>query len=154
MEKRSGSAAGSGKKGKYSAVLPFFDPFISPWETSRTMERGDEENQAAGYDHTEDQGETEAAAAGHSETGGVLTSEATQQEIYVVAAASASSADPSTSAAVPTAPPRRRAQRRPREQPSEVEQQLLEALRTRPVTPAPPPRSEDELFLLSLVPSL
>lgn len=48
------------------------------------MERGDEENQAAGYDHPEDQGETEAAAAGQSETGGVLTSEATQQGIYVV----------------------------------------------------------------------
>ncbi|XP_042633129.1 CMP-N-acetylneuraminate-beta-galactosamide-alpha-2,3-sialyltransferase 2-like [Cyprinus carpio] len=29
------------------------------------MERGDEENQATGYDHPEDQG----AAAGHSETG-------------------------------------------------------------------------------------
>ncbi|KAL0195389.1 hypothetical protein M9458_008961, partial [Cirrhinus mrigala] len=49
-------------------------------------------------------------------------------------------------------PPRRRAQRRPKEQPLEVERQLLEALWTRPV--APPPRSEDELFLLSLVPSL
>ncbi len=54
-----------------------------------------------------------------------------------------------------TAQPRReRAQRRPREQPSEVDRQLLEALRTRPAAPAPPPRSEDELFLLSLVPSL
>ncbi len=54
-----------------------------------------------------------------------------------------------------TAPPRRRrAQGRPREQPSEVEQELLEALRTRPAAPAPPPRSEDEVFLLSLVPSL
>ncbi len=53
-----------------------------------------------------------------------------------------------------TAPPRRRAQRRPREQPSEVERQLLEALRTHPVAPAPALRSEDELFLLSLVLSL
>ncbi|KAF4116713.1 hypothetical protein G5714_004202 [Onychostoma macrolepis] len=33
------------------------------------MEREDEENQASGYDHPEDQGETEAAAAGQSETG-------------------------------------------------------------------------------------
>ncbi|KTG33036.1 hypothetical protein cypCar_00009784 [Cyprinus carpio] len=70
------------------------------------------------------------------------------------AAASASPAGPSASAAVPTVPPRRRAQRRPGEQPSEVKRQLLEALRTRPEAPAPPPRSEDELFLLSLVPSL
>ncbi|XP_048054270.1 ubiquitin carboxyl-terminal hydrolase 12-like isoform X2 [Megalobrama amblycephala] len=63
-------------------------------------------------------------------------------------------AGPSTSAAVLTAPPGRRAQRRVREQPSEVEMQLLEALRTHPLAPAAPPRSEDELFLLSLVPSL
>ncbi|KAA0712557.1 hypothetical protein E1301_Tti022517 [Triplophysa tibetana] len=77
------------------------------------MESGDEENQAAGYDQPEDQGEAAAAVA-----------------------------------------PRRRALRTPREQPSEVERQLLEALQTRPVAPAPPPRSVDELFLLSLVPSL
>ncbi|XP_042632303.1 transcription factor Adf-1-like [Cyprinus carpio] len=29
-EKRSGSAAGSGKKWKYSAVLSFLDPFVQP----------------------------------------------------------------------------------------------------------------------------
>ncbi|ROL45302.1 hypothetical protein DPX16_0960 [Anabarilius grahami] len=58
-EKRSGSAAGSGKKLENSAVLSFLDPFVSPWETSGNMEIGDEENQAA----------TETAAAGHSETG-------------------------------------------------------------------------------------
>ncbi len=46
-EKRSGSAAGSGKKWKYSAVLSFLDPFVSPRETSGNMERGDEENQAS-----------------------------------------------------------------------------------------------------------
>ncbi len=81
-EKRSGSAAGSGKKWKYSAVLSFLDPFVSPRETSGNMKKGDEDNQAVGYDHPEDQGET--AAAGQSETGGVLTSEATRQGIYVV----------------------------------------------------------------------
>ncbi len=42
---------------------------------------GGEENQATGYNQPKDQGETEAAAAGHSETGGVLTSEAAQQGI-------------------------------------------------------------------------
>ncbi|KAL1277350.1 hypothetical protein QQF64_024023 [Cirrhinus molitorella] len=60
MEKRSGSAAGSGKKWRYSAVLSFLDPFVSPRETSGNMERGDEESQAA-------EGETEAAAAGSGE---------------------------------------------------------------------------------------
>ncbi|KTF91596.1 hypothetical protein cypCar_00049460 [Cyprinus carpio] len=96
-EKRSGSAAGSGKKWKYSAVLSFLDPFVSPWETSGNMERGDEENQAAGTIKKKS---------------------------------------------------------RRREQPSEVERQLLEALRSRPVALAPPPCSVDELFLLSLVHSL
>uniref|UniRef100_A0A8C1L5M1 BESS domain-containing protein n=1 Tax=Cyprinus carpio TaxID=7962 RepID=A0A8C1L5M1_CYPCA len=58
-EKMSGSAAGSGKKWKYSVVLSFLNPFISPRETSGNMERGDKENQATGYEHPEDQGETE-----------------------------------------------------------------------------------------------
>ncbi len=74
-EKRSGSAAGSGKKWKYSAVLSFLNPFVSPWETRGNMDRGDDDNQAAGYNHPKDQGET--AVAGQSETGGVLTSKAT-----------------------------------------------------------------------------
>ncbi|KAF4116493.1 hypothetical protein G5714_003982 [Onychostoma macrolepis] len=146
-----------GKKWKYSAVLSLLDPFVSPRETSRNMERGDEENQAAGYDHPEDQGETEAAAAGQSETGeptGSFDGSEPGSPLPEPAAASAFPAGPLTPAAVPTVPPRRRAQRRPREQPSEVERQLLEALRTRPVAPVPPPRSEDELFLMSLVPSL
>ncbi|XP_058629593.1 platelet glycoprotein Ib alpha chain-like [Onychostoma macrolepis] len=70
------------------------------------------------------------------------------------AAASASPAGPSTSAAtVPTAPPRRRAQKRPRSSHRRWAA-APGSTRTRPEAPAPPPRSEDELFLLSLVPSL
>lgn len=42
---------------------------VSPRETSRTLERGVEENQTTGYDPP-DQGETEA---GHSETGAVVS---------------------------------------------------------------------------------
>ncbi|XP_056614399.1 transcription factor Adf-1-like [Triplophysa dalaica] len=146
-EKRSGSAAGSVKKWKYSAVRSFLDRFVSPRETSGNMERGDAENQAAGYDQPDDQSETAAAVEptgsfDGSEPGSPLSD-----------TAAASPVAPSTSAAVPRAP-RRRALKRPMEQPSEVERQLLEALRTRPVAPAPPPRSEDEHFLLSLVPSL
>ncbi|XP_065132964.1 uncharacterized protein [Paramisgurnus dabryanus] len=56
----------------------------------------------------------------------------------------------STFAALPTAP-RRRAQKRPREQPSELVRLLIEALRN---PPAPPSRSDEEIFLLSLAPSL
>nr|XP_055057153.1 uncharacterized protein LOC129441512 isoform X2 [Misgurnus anguillicaudatus] len=66
------------------------------------------------------------------------------------AAASAFPAVLSTFAALPTAP-RRRAQKRPREQPSELVRLLLEALWNPPV---PPPRSNEEIFLLSLAPIL
>ncbi|KAA0717717.1 hypothetical protein E1301_Tti020848 [Triplophysa tibetana] len=93
--------------------------------------RGDEE--ASGYDQPEDQGE---AAAAVEQTGSFDGSEP-GSPLAEPAAASDYLAGPSTSAAVPRGPPRRRAQRTPREQPSEV-----------------PPHSEDELFLLSLVPSL
>ncbi|RXN18500.1 transcription factor Adf-1-like protein [Labeo rohita] len=102
-EKRSGSAAGSGKKWKYSAVLSFLDPFVSPRETSGNMEREDE-SQAAGYDHPEDQGETEAAA-GQSETGeptGSFDGSEPGSPLPEPAAASASPVGPSTLAAVPT----------------------------------------------------
>ncbi|XP_055057393.2 uncharacterized protein [Misgurnus anguillicaudatus] len=157
MEKRSGSAAGSGKKWKYSAVLSFLDPFVSPRETSGNMERGEEEIQAAGYDHPESQSEAEAAA-GQSETGeptGYVDSSEPGSPLPEPAAASASRPGPSTPAAVPRAP-RRAGHKRPREQPSEVERQLLEALQTRPAPPPPPPppRSDEELFLMGLVPTL
>uniref|UniRef100_A0A8C1MZ46 Transcription factor Adf-1 n=1 Tax=Cyprinus carpio TaxID=7962 RepID=A0A8C1MZ46_CYPCA len=104
-EKRSWTAAGLGEKWKYSAVLSFLDPFVSPRETSGNMERG------PGRDK----------------------SSSSRDELFLLSLVS---------------------QRRRKEQPSEVECQLLEALQTRPVAPAPPPCSEDELFLLSLVPFL
>ncbi|XP_073805111.1 uncharacterized protein [Danio rerio] len=98
-EKRSGSAAGSGKKWKFSAVLSFLDPFVSPRVTRGNMERGGEESQPAGYE-----GETETAAEGQSETdmtGSFLSSEP-GSTLPEPAAASASPLGPSTSAAVPT----------------------------------------------------
>ena len=45
-EKRSGSAAGQGKRCKYSAVLSFLNPFITPQETNSNMVRGVEEDGA------------------------------------------------------------------------------------------------------------
>uniref|UniRef100_A0A8C2Z8S6 MADF domain-containing protein n=1 Tax=Cyclopterus lumpus TaxID=8103 RepID=A0A8C2Z8S6_CYCLU len=44
-DKRSGSGAGSLKKWKYSAVLSFLDPFITPRETSGNMGERDIEEQ-------------------------------------------------------------------------------------------------------------
>ena len=53
----SGSAAGSGKRWKYSAVLSFLDPFVTPRETSGNMGRGVEEERTAEYTQDEDEGE-------------------------------------------------------------------------------------------------
>uniref|UniRef100_A0A9J7YAR1 MADF domain-containing protein n=1 Tax=Cyprinus carpio carpio TaxID=630221 RepID=A0A9J7YAR1_CYPCA len=66
MEKRSGSAAGSVKKWKYSQILGFLDPFVTPRETTSNM--GGVEAQVIEYNHPRDQGEGEAEV-GDSETG-------------------------------------------------------------------------------------
>ncbi|ROL51198.1 Transcription factor Adf-1 [Anabarilius grahami] len=154
-EKRSGSAAESAKRWKYSAVLSFLDPFVSLRETSGNMESRDGDEQTAGYDH---QSQAEAAA-GLSETGEPADSlEGSEpgspppepgSPLPEPAAASPAQAGPSA-AAVPTVPPSKR-RRRPREESMNFEKELLTALRSRP---QPPPCSEDEHFLLSLLPSL
>ncbi|CAM4639672.1 unnamed protein product [Leuciscus chuanchicus] len=46
-EKKSGSGANQEKSWKYSAVLSFLDPFVTPRETSSNMGRGVEENRTA-----------------------------------------------------------------------------------------------------------
>ncbi|KAM3606206.1 uncharacterized protein V6R79_012546 [Siganus canaliculatus] len=49
-ERRSGVAAGrDAKRWKYSAVMSFLDPFVSPWETTSSMLRGVEEDMTAEY---------------------------------------------------------------------------------------------------------
>ncbi|KAK9976653.1 hypothetical protein ABG768_021858 [Culter alburnus] len=58
MEKRSGSAAGSVKKWKYSEILGFLEPFVTPWETTSNMVGV--EAQVIEYNHPRDQGEAEA----------------------------------------------------------------------------------------------
>ncbi|CAM4571080.1 unnamed protein product [Leuciscus chuanchicus] len=63
MEKRSGSAAGSGKRWKFSQTLGFLDPFVTPRETTSNMEgveaRIGEDNHLEDQGHPEEQtGET------------------------------------------------------------------------------------------------
>ncbi|KAG1937620.1 hypothetical protein F2P79_018079, partial [Pimephales promelas] len=53
-EKRSGSAAGSGKGWKFSQILGSLDPFVTPRETSSNMEGV--EARIGEYNHLEDQG--------------------------------------------------------------------------------------------------
>ncbi|XP_039473065.1 uncharacterized protein LOC120441755 isoform X1 [Oreochromis aureus] len=70
-EKRSGSAAGSGRRWKFFAVMGFLDPFLTPRETSgnmvRTVENIPPEDQgqpgeAAGECQSEGNGEKDNAA--------------------------------------------------------------------------------------------
>ncbi|KAL4008613.1 hypothetical protein ACER0C_002465 [Sarotherodon galilaeus] len=62
-EKRSGSAAGSGRKWKFSAVMRFLDPFLTPRETSCNM--------VGTVENSEDQGQPEEAA-GESRSEGMF----------------------------------------------------------------------------------
>ena len=55
--RKSGLAAGTGKRWKYSAVLSFLDPFVTPRETSGNMGLGVEEERTAEYTQDEDEGE-------------------------------------------------------------------------------------------------
>ncbi|XP_077089796.1 uncharacterized protein LOC143741262 [Siphateles boraxobius] len=155
-EKRSGSAAGSGKRWKFSQILGFLDPFVTPRETTSNMEgveaRIGEDN------HLEDQG--------HPEQSGETVTEPYQSEDGQRTPSSAPVSPvpgPSAPAAEPRGQQRRRARRRPRERspdgPSEVEQRLLALLSqpptqppTPPTPPPPLPLTTDEHFLLSLLP--
>ncbi|XP_051977935.1 uncharacterized protein LOC127639764 [Xyrauchen texanus] len=146
MDKRSGSAAGSGKRWKYSQILGFLDPFVTPRETSGNMEgveaRIREDN------HLEDQGQPGETAW---ETETEENDQRGEEDILRSLASSPVSPvpGPSAPAAELTGQQRRRARWRPRERsrdgPSEVEQTLLELLTQPPARPpTPPPRSADE----------
>ncbi|CAM4571089.1 unnamed protein product [Leuciscus chuanchicus] len=137
MEKRSGSAAGSVKRWKFSQNLGFLDQIEEDY-------------------HLEDQGQPE-------EISGETVTEANYQRgdqpRFPASPPVSPVPGPSAPAAEPTGQQRRRARRRPRERsqdgPSDVEQALMELLSQPPARPpAPPPLSADEHFLLSLLPFL
>ncbi|XP_019221840.1 transcription factor Adf-1-like [Oreochromis niloticus] len=140
-EKRSGSAAGSGRRWKFFAVMGFLDPFLTTRETSSNMVPA-VENFAP-----EDQGQPGEAA------GEFQSEESTDYAAEPSPAASSGSPvpGPSTPAAAPTGPQRRIAQKRPRDGsqdgPSAVELAILESLKR----PRPSPT---EYFLLGLAPAL
>lgn len=78
-EKKSGSAAVPVKKWKYSAVLSFLDPFVTPRETSGNMVQNVQEDRTAEYrsqQEAEDEDQGPEAAA-ESDIGGLLISENT-----------------------------------------------------------------------------
>ncbi|XP_049436854.1 uncharacterized protein LOC125891537 [Epinephelus fuscoguttatus] len=179
-EKKSRAAAGPVKRWKYSAVLSFLDPFITPRETSGNMGRG-VEDRAAEYRESEagpveDKGEAAGPSGIESGDHQALDSPNSSDTEPAPAAsptdgpASGSSSGPATAPAAargraPNSMVTRRARKRGREdgetRQSQIEELLLEALKrqAQPGPPAPPdpprqPPSEDEMFLLSLVPSL
>ncbi|KAL4005114.1 hypothetical protein ACER0C_004827 [Sarotherodon galilaeus] len=140
-EKRSGSAAGLGRRWKFCAVMGFLDPFLTPRETSGNMV-GTVENIPP-----EDQGQPEEAA-GESQSEESTDSAA---EPSSVASPGSPVPGPSAPADAPTGPQRRTAPRRTRDgsqdDPSAVELAILESLKR-------PRQSPTEHFLLSLVPAL
>ncbi|KAL7376639.1 hypothetical protein ABVT39_012534 [Epinephelus coioides] len=80
-EKRSGAAAGTGKKWRYFAVLSFLDPFVAQRETSGNIGRVKEDRTAdyetecgAGPVELENEGETAAGPSG-IDIGGLFTNE-------------------------------------------------------------------------------
>ncbi|KAK5617586.1 hypothetical protein CRENBAI_003367 [Crenichthys baileyi] len=124
LEKRSGAAAGAAKKWRFSAILSFLDPFVAPRPTTSNMCQFSKNSPEEETSETED-------------TNGEDTEErSTPSE--APAASSVSDSAPSSSAAAQPPIGRRRRTMRPREEPSEVERALLEALNNRP--PPPPPR--------------
>ncbi|KAL3067606.1 hypothetical protein OYC64_017351 [Pagothenia borchgrevinki] len=140
-DKRSGSAAGTNKKWKYSAVLSFLDPFVTPRKTTSNMVSGVEE------DRTSEYGGEAQGADGRDEH---EFSEGSEAEEHHDATADA----PAGPSGVGRAP---RGRKRPRilDNEKEVHERLLEALTMRGSGALPAaPLSEDEHFLQSLLPSL
>ncbi|XP_028327357.1 uncharacterized protein LOC114478459 [Gouania willdenowi] len=168
LEKRSGSAAGPSKRWKYSAVMSFLDPFISPRDTSSNMVQGVEEDRAAEYGHPSETGEVNnegEEAEGEGEEGedaGGADVEAGDADVEAggadggpaaVARVPANAAAASPAGSSVAKPPGKRAKKRPSQGPSEMDLVIMEALR-RPPPPPPPPMSADEMFLKSLLPTL
>ncbi|MED6266182.1 hypothetical protein CHARACLAT_033161 [Characodon lateralis] len=124
-KRRSGAAAGAGKKWRFSAVLSFLDPFVAPRPTTSNMGQVEEmAEDLPAPPPEEDTSETE-------DTYGEDTEERSTPSEAPAASSVSDSAPSSYAAAQP--PVGRRRTVRPREEPSEVEQELLEALRNRPL---------------------
>ncbi|KAM3595413.1 uncharacterized protein V6R79_023146 [Siganus canaliculatus] len=164
-ESRSGSAAGTGRGWKHSAVVSFLDPFVSPRETSSNMLRGVEEDLTAEYFHPSEAGPSEIRdtnyewAEGESGEGGEGETEeerdtAAEERPGERAGARAGEDAGAFSAAKP---PGKRAQKRRHVFGEGEMDELIMSLLRQPPPPPPPqpaPQDEDEVFFKSLLPAL
>ncbi|KAK0153079.1 Transcription factor Adf-1 [Merluccius polli] len=143
---KSGAAAGTGRKWKYLGVLSFLDPFITPRQTSGNMGEGVEE------DGTPDQSRESKMITLRMRRRNLLSLPRLPRLLLLHLL---------LSLLLPLLR-RKKTQKRAREDEDSqhllIQNLLLETLRARPPQPAPPapqpPRSEDQLFLDSLAPSL
>ncbi|XP_029945542.1 transcription factor Adf-1-like isoform X2 [Salarias fasciatus] len=177
---RCGAAARTAKRWKYLGILSFLDPFIVPRDASGSTEQEVEEDWASKSRESDEEGET----AGPSQTEDGIFSEdgdegpAASTPVTPATPAPLTPPAPGSPAFGPSSAPaaaathalvarpvlgRKIAKKRVREDEDsrnrEIQDLLLETLRAlqdqSACSPAPtPPRSEDQLFLDSIAPSL
>ncbi|KAK7919087.1 hypothetical protein WMY93_010371 [Mugilogobius chulae] len=130
-KKRSGAAGGTRRKWRYYAIMTFLDDHIEPRATSGNMAHVEEA--AAQYPPTPDRGEEEAESSGSESQAAQL-----RPEDSAAAQSPPRSPVPGPSSRGPalSAPRRRRSTAvRHQEEPSEVEETILNALRQPPPQP-------------------
>ncbi|XP_029965851.1 transcription factor Adf-1-like [Salarias fasciatus] len=159
---RSGGAAATGAKWRYLALLSFLEPSVAPRHTSGNMSpRRAQEDQEGG--RPEEPVEEAAGLSGELLTQQPESSLGLPGPTPAAASTAGSSAAETSvqagpsSAAPPPGPRKRGRKRRHDSGPTEWQKEMLDTLRAIPeAPPAAPPRplSEDEMFLLSLVPLL
>ncbi|MEQ2292996.1 hypothetical protein AMECASPLE_028745 [Ameca splendens] len=116
-KRRSGAAAGAGKKWRFSAVLSFLDPFVAPRPTTSNMDQVKEMAEDLSAPPPEED------TSEKKDTNGEDTEERSTPS-DAPAASSVSDSAPSSSAAAQPPVGRRRRTVRPKEEPSEVEREL------------------------------
>ncbi|XP_034546203.1 transcription factor Adf-1-like [Notolabrus celidotus] len=146
-ERKSWSAAGTGKKWKYSAILSFLDPFVNPREASGNMGRGVEDDRTAEYSPAgaTTEGTEEAAGPSHSVPEQHCDDDDEEEEEEVVEVEEAA-----TPTALEQQPPigRKRTRKTSKGREAEMEDLLIEALRKQQQQVPQPPGSpvlEDEI---------
>ncbi|XP_033987874.1 uncharacterized protein LOC117483608 [Trematomus bernacchii] len=150
-DRRSGSAAGTNQKWKYSAVLSFLNAFLTPRKTTSNMvsrKTGPQSTEVKRREQTGEMNNISFRKGSEAEDHHDAPADAPAAVLIV--------AGPSGEGRAPRG--RKRPRNVEREKEREVHERLLEALAVRGSVALPAtvstPLTEDELFLKSLLPSL